>query len=472
MGGPRSDEPGWTNPSVRAFAGDDDPLDKVVDVAHRVMIDAADAGLGGPPFDPFRLAEMLGLSLRARADVADAQISVDVIGVRTTPTAPLREFVPTVEPLSIEYNPTRPRGRLRYSVAHEVAHALFPDVTEAIRHRTVTGATPVYGSGDAWQLELLCNVAAAELLMPVDAVEGILNLDPDIDFLMAQRRRFDVSTEAFLRRLTTATTRPFAMLATSRTTDMASAPLRVEYVVGSHAWRPELRRGAVARPAGPLGTCTAVGQTARGEEQLSGERLHVQAVGTPGYPGLIYPRVLALAQPLQQANIRTAGIRFVTGDVTTPDAYGPVIIAHVVTDAARSWSRRGVARALANRFPQAAKAYHYWTVADPDNLRLGNVHLIEAASDSRLRIASMVAQRGYGAGSPPRLVYNALAEALGILAEVAARDGTSVHLPRLGTGQAGGRWDLIEAEIDAALVRRGIPVTVYTLPAHLQRGSS
>jgi len=73
----------WTNASVRAFAAEDDPLEKIVTVSRKVMAAAADSGLEGPPFDPFALAEMLGLALRARADVADARVNADTVGVST-----------------------------------------------------------------------------------------------------------------------------------------------------------------------------------------------------------------------------------------------------------------------------------------------------------------------------------------------------------------------------------------------------
>ncbi|GAA4206372.1 hypothetical protein GCM10022220_20020 [Actinocatenispora rupis] len=36
-----------------------------------------------------------------------------------------------------------------------------------------------------------------------------------------------------------------------------------------------------------------------------------------------------------------------------------------------------------------------------------------------------------------------------------------MHLPRIGCGLAGGRWDRIEPLVAAELTDRGIPVTVY-----------
>ena len=40
----------------------------------------------------------------------------------------------------------------------------------------------------------------------------------------------------------------------------------------------------------------------------------------------------------------------------------------------------------------------------------------------------------------------------------------SVHMPRIGTGHAGGSWEIIEELVLDTLVHQGVPVTVYSLP--------
>src|SRR4051794_35080093 len=337
----------WTNPSVRAIAGDADPLQVVTERARALMFAALDAGLSGPPFDPFALAGLLGIGIRARADVADARIRRSSAGERTLTGVPLAPFVPSQTPLTIEYNPSRPRGRLRYSVAHEIAHALFPDVGDSVRHRTAIGAVPRQGGeDDSWQLELLCNVAGSEFLMPVEAVAGILDIDPDIDFLMATRAKLDVSTEALLRRVAHETNRPLAIVASSRMTDSLGSNLRCEYVVHSRTWRPAAVRGLQIDGAGPFGAPTAVGQTVRGKQMLAGEALLVQAVGIAPYPGRVFPRVLGLVEPGGAPRSAPIGIDYVSGDVSRPHGEGPLLVAHVVSSTARAWSRRGVGKSL------------------------------------------------------------------------------------------------------------------------------
>ena len=145
---------------------------------------------------------------------------------------------------------------------------------------------------------------------------------------------------------------------------------------------------------------------------------------------------------------------------------GPVVVAHVVNDSAHAWSRRGVAAALASRYPSAARAFRAWTFASPDNLQLGTPTSIENHDGARVvMIVSMVAQQGYGPGAVTRLRYDALRKALAAVADLASRTGASVHVPRIGAGQAGGRWDLIENDLAAVLADRGIDVIVHTLPA-------
>jgi len=456
-------ETAWTNPSVRALAGDADPLAVVIERARKLLLAAIDHGLTGPPIDPFELAELAGLQLRPHADVVDAQI-VLADGEESKTSGPLSGLLASEAPLAIEYNPTRPRGRLKYSVAHEISHALFPDVAEAARHRTGMGAVPGFSGADSWQLELLCNVAAAELLMPLTAVEGLLDIDPDIDFLMANRARLDVSTEALLRRVVGATHRPLALVSASRVTDAVSASIRVDYVLASAAYTPAVDRGCLLPPEGPMAEPTAVGQTARGMAELAGEVVQAQAVGIPAYPGRSFPRVLAILQPADTPTSAPPGLRFVSAAIADARADGPVLIAHVVNNSAHGWGRTGVANALARQYPQASAAFRSWTLADGDNLRLGNVHLVDVGRDRPVWIASMVAQRGYGPSAEPRLVYHALATALEQIAATAIRHRASVHLPRIGAGQAGGRWDLIEQELDRSLVRAGVDVTIYTPP--------
>lgn len=456
----------WTNASVVAFAGGDDPQRRAVSLARSIMIAAADEGVVGPPFDPLVLARLMGLRIEPRADVSDARVVVDEGGGQQSSgpeVSPLAHLVSASAALRLEYNPTRPRGRMRYSVAHELGHALFPDVAEAPRHRTGSGAVPQ--EDDSWQLEMLCNIVAAEILMPADAVAGLADIDHDIDYLMDQRRRFDVSTEALLRRIATSTRKPLCMVALLRQPDRPGSPLKVEYVTRSHSFAGDLERGTRFPEHPELAFLGAVGQTARCNIDIAGTEYHLEAVGSPAYAGRSMPRVLGLLAPVDSGRALPDNLHYESGDISTAYAGdSPILIAHVTNDSARTWGGKGVASALARRYPSARGAYHGWAT-QRGALEAGEVHIAPTAENPLVHIASIVAQRGFGPGSPPRLMYRALARGLQAVGEEAKRLDAAVHLPRIGTGQAGGRWDLVETEIDEALVSRGISVGVFTLPA-------
>ncbi len=141
----------WTNPSVLALSGKRDPLEAITAKARDLVFRALEQGWQGPPFDPFALAELLGIETVPTSEVLDA---------RTVPLAGNR--------FKIEFNPDRPRRRTRYSIFHEIAHTLFPDCGHMIRNRGAHTASRT----DDWQLETLCNIAAAEFLLPTGICRG------------------------------------------------------------------------------------------------------------------------------------------------------------------------------------------------------------------------------------------------------------------------------------------------------------
>src|SRR3981081_3945894 len=95
----------WTNPSVRALSRGRDPVEAITSEARNVVLHALEYGCQAPPFDPFRLAELLGIQTQPTSEVLDA---------RTVPVGTGR--------FRIEFNPDRPRRRTRYSIFHEIAH--------------------------------------------------------------------------------------------------------------------------------------------------------------------------------------------------------------------------------------------------------------------------------------------------------------------------------------------------------------
>jgi hypothetical protein len=69
----------------------------------------------------------------------------------------------------IELRKDRPYGRTNFTCAHELGHTFFYESVPSIKYRTATSSQPHYDPEE----ERLCNVAAAELLMPSDVFRKI-----------------------------------------------------------------------------------------------------------------------------------------------------------------------------------------------------------------------------------------------------------------------------------------------------------
>lgn len=431
----------WTNPSVIALARGADPVEVITKKAQEIVISAMDAGWSGPPFDMLELADFLKVSFLPSTDVRDARI---VPSGRAS-------FV-------IEFNPNRPRGRVRYSIAHEIAHTIFPDCAERIRNRALHEEM----RGDEWQLELLCNIAAAEFLMPLGSLESISEEDLDINRLLDIRKRYDVSMEALLLRVARVTDRALAVFAASRS--QGSDRYRLDYITGSRSWGVRLRRGLLVPPGSAVTDCIAIGYTAKGDEKWGSysSRLHVECVGIPPFPGSRYPRVVGTIRPEKGSEEEGRRIVFLRGSALEPRGSGKKIVAHVVNDKTPNWGGAGFASRLKSKWPEAQDDFRSWVADNPSLLSLGGTRLVEVARD--IVVASMICQKGYGPSVKPRVRYSAMKECLSTLASEAKAMNASVHMPRVGCGQAGGSWSVIQELIELTLVTSGVEVTVYDLP--------
>jgi Zn-dependent peptidase ImmA (M78 family)/O-acetyl-ADP-ribose deacetylase (regulator of RNase III) len=438
----------WTNPSVLAFAGEHDPMEVVVEKARTLTLEAMQEGWAGPPFSPFELAERLGVQVVAHEDLRDARLLADEDG----------------RPL-LEYNPTRPRGRLRFSIAHELAHTFFPDFGEASRYRSGPTAAP-----DAWQLELLCDVAAAELLMPLGSFPELEDAPLQIERLMEMRRVFEVSMEALLLRIAKLTPRAAAVFAASRLDgDDPSSDFRIDYVVPSRVgWSSGLIHGQRLSSSSPAGDCTAIGYTAKGKFDFGEGPVRIECAGIPPYPGATLPRVVGLVTPRSPV-AEAPEIEEVYGDATQPRGTGMRMIVHLVNDRTPNWGGR-FAKALKEAYPLTQRDFREWVADDRRRLRLGSVRFLEVMPN--LQVATMVAQHGYGRSDEPLVRYAVLRDCLLEIARTAKQLNATVHMPRIGSGGGGGDWRIVRELIRETLVASGVPVTVYAPPETKPRESA
>ena len=117
------------------------------------------------------------------------------------------------------------------------------------------------------------------------------------------------------------------------------------------------------------------------------------------------------------------------------------------------------------RWPEAREQYLRWHAGQcpAPPFALGEVQLVHVEPD--LWLAHLLVQHGIRSnnGAPP-IQYGALESALERLASHADQLGASVHMPRIGTGLAGGSWQAVEPLVQERLVQRGVGVFVYRLP--------
>ncbi len=409
----------WTNRSVTRFAGGADPVEEMVARAQAVAVAAKDNGWSGPPFDPIKLAETLRIEVVPNDGVKDART------------------VPTPTGVRIEFNPNRPRPRIRYSIAHEIGHTLFPDCRAYIRNR----ASYHDLHGDEWQIESLCNIAAAEFLMPAGSLRTLPGIEPGIDHALSIREQFQVSVEAALIRLVRSWVGSCAMFVVSRADEGHEAPFRLDYVIGSPSWRIPIPKGSSLPTDSLVKDCTTVGFTAKGAEIWfdSTPRLRVECVAIAPFPGSSYT--------------------YLVGDAASPRGTDTKLIAHIVNDATTNWGGGGFAQFIRRKWPHVQEDFKSWAVTHPKEYALGRVRPTEVHPG--LWIVHMIAQHGYGPSARPRIRYQALQSCLQRTAELAVRLNASVHMPRIGTGQAGGEWSVIEDLVKAQLCEKDIKVSVY-----------
>lgn len=125
----------------------------------------------------------------------------------------------------------------------------------------------------------------------------------------------------------------------------------------------------------------------------------------------------------------------------------------------------GFVLAVSQRWPEPEQRYRDWyRDRDGNDFGLGAIQLVPVGEE--LWVANMIGQHGVRrAGGKAPIRYEALATALESLGVASLERDASVHMPRIGTGLAGGSWEAIEPIVTRTLIDRGVATTVYDLPA-------
>jgi O-acetyl-ADP-ribose deacetylase (regulator of RNase III) len=438
---PKDNEKRWTHPSVLAL-DPTDPVSAILARARHLVLSSIERGWTGPPYNPLKLAELNEIRLLPTESVLDA---------RTRWNDHDRHFI-------IEFNPQRPPARINYSIAHEIGHTLFKDCAAAIRNR----ATHEQMEEDEWQLETLCNMAASEILMPIGTLRGELAHPLSLGLVLELRKKYLASCEAVVNRFIRLTPKPCVAFFARR--EASTSHYSVEYALKSPAikTKPRVGRGLRLPKESHAQACTNIGMTAREESRWifpDGAPWYTEYLAISPNAGEVFPRVLCLASPVDcLAEPASGDIRYLRGDASEPVGTDSKILLQLTNDKAQVWGG-GFAGQIRRKWPQAQQSFRQWTF-DRSNLQLGNIHVFEVRQD--LTLISVVGQHGFGkAASGPRVRYGAIFQALEKVAGEAGARSASVHMPRIGTGAAGGSWSVIEGIIRETLVANNIAVTVY-----------
>ncbi len=205
-------------------------------------------------------------------------------------------------------------GRVRFSVAHEIIHIPFLSATGATS-RTDRETVRVDWSD---QEELLCDIGAAQLLMPASAVQPMLPARPTIDDVDEVAKRCGTSLEASLRRtaqlcglpgsavvlepkLKPAEVRALAaaeqqpQLLAGFETPTPRPRLRVAYAIDCGLFVPRDKSVADDCPLADIDSLGRVDFVGNSGLVPSGQHVSVSAVSAPLRRGdALVPRVLAL----------------------------------------------------------------------------------------------------------------------------------------------------------------------------------
>lgn len=144
-------------------------------------------------------------------------------------------------------------------------------------------------------------------------------------------------------------------------------------------------------------------------------------------------------------------IHYIKGDATRPRGDGTKIICHICNDIG-AWGA-GFVLALSARWDDPEESYRGMS---KDERKLGNVSIVEVEDD--ILVANMIGQRDVRPdenGLPP-IRYTAVRAALKSVNDLATQINATLHMPRIGCGLAGGRWEDIES-----IIKEVVTVNVY-----------
>ena len=272
----------WIDELIAAHPPAVDGETAIRSAARRVIAEARRYGLSGPPFDPHVLASLLNIKTRPDRLLPgiDAMIVPDQNGS-----------------LTIVWDDRLPRKRTNFSVAHEIGHTLFPSCATMVQYRRDDTGFKA--------LETLCDIAAAELLMPVgDFQTDVYRCGVSLQTVQRLSARYQASAEAIAIRMQYCCREPIGMFVAGRTGPARRLGVHYAFLnptfraahpaleLASGTWVPlnSVAHGALRAPLrAPM--------TRQSESWGASEAFRIEAMSLGSAAGSP-PRVLALLRPV------------------------------------------------------------------------------------------------------------------------------------------------------------------------------
>ncbi|RYD83227.1 MAG: ImmA/IrrE family metallo-endopeptidase [Verrucomicrobiaceae bacterium] len=279
-----------SHPSIAALMtealGDEGPEEVMRRKCRDLVAWARAKGWGGPPFDPEILAGLMGIAVEETDEILEGD----------------GRIFPRCGRVVIQHRTGKPVERQRFTICHEIAHTCFNNVFDVVRwHNSAIEDDPAHRA-----FENLCDVGAAELLMPREEFSADLAASRlCLQHAEALRNRYIASLEATLRRLLELTPHPCAALFLTDESfgdfPAASGCMRVRWMWKSGTFKGFFRAGTML----PRGRClvTDCDETCqpfplkRETWWIQGKPLswYVELVRLPVIPELLsYPKVVVL----------------------------------------------------------------------------------------------------------------------------------------------------------------------------------
>lgn len=171
---------------------------------------------GSHPIDPrnevIRRAQELNQQLRMCGSIEEPRRRIEILaslaGIKVSPMVGngslggreallYRDSDGTAQ---VFYDPSYPKGRVNFSIAHEITHTFFPNSRSGARFRNLHADD----SREANELERLCDLGAAELLMPEQEFREAASGEMGLHLVARLSDCFGSSFEATVFRLATA----------------------------------------------------------------------------------------------------------------------------------------------------------------------------------------------------------------------------------------------------------------------------